>query len=195
MSTKYKQKYSTSEYLDIDSASDQRHEYLDGEIFAMTGGSISHIRIRKNIAFSLYGQLLNKDCEVLSGDMRVKTEANFYTYPDLVVVCGNTLVEKLEGKETLINPKVIIEILSKSTRNYDKTDKFELCKHISSFSEYILIDQYQPHVVVYTKQPDNSWTLSAESKVLDSEVSLLTIDCTLALSHIYRKVDFQQKNN
>ncbi|KAF0249711.1 MAG: hypothetical protein FD167_885 [bacterium] len=195
MSTKYRPEYSVSEYLDIDHMSDFRHEYLNGDIFAMTGGSISHIRIRENVAFSLYSQLLSKDCEVLSGDMRVKTEANFYTYPDLAVVCGKALVEKFEGKETLMNPKVIVEILSKSTRNYDKGSKFELYKHITSFDEYVLIDQYQPHVVVYTKQLDNNWIVTAENKTLDSEVTLSTINCVLALNHIYRKIEFQPKNN
>ncbi len=193
MSTRYSLKYSVSEYLDIDHMSDFRHEYLNGEIFAMTGGSISHIRIREATSQSLSNQLMDSQCEVLGGDMRVKTEANFYTYPDLVVVCGEALVEKFEGKETLMNPKVIIEILSKSTRNYDKGSKFELYKHITSFDEYVLIDQYQPHIVVYTKQSDNNWIVTAESKVKDSEITLSTINCVLALNHIYRKVEFQQK--
>jgi Uma2 family endonuclease len=190
MSSKLRPKYSIRDYLDIEAMSQIKHEYFQGDIFAMTGASFKHNLIKQATSQTLSNQLMDRDCVVLDSDMRVKTQSDFYTYPDVVVVCGDVEIENMDGKETLLNPLVIVEVLSKTTENYDKNGKFELYKDISSFCEYVLIDQYQPHVLIYTKQIDHSWLVSAETTDISSVVSLSTIDCTLAMNHIYRKVKF-----
>lgn len=190
MSGKQRPKYSVTDYLDIEEIANIKHEYFKGDIFAMTGASINHNRIREAVSQSLANQLMDKDCEVLGSDARIKTTSGLYTYPDLMVICGDLMVENIHGKETILNPLLIIEILSKTTSDYDKNAKFELYKSISSFREYILIDQYRPAVTVYYKQPDDQWSITAESNNLKDVIKLATIECSLALEHIYRRVKF-----
>src|SRR5258708_18618472 len=141
MSSQPKTTHTPETYLDLDRQSAFKNEYFNGEIFAMTGASRKHNLITSNVNYSLNLQLKRRQCEVYASDMRVKVSSSgLYTYPDVVVVCGAPMFEDKET-DTLINPTVIIEILSKSTEAYDRGDKSGHYRRLESLSEYILISQ------------------------------------------------------
>jgi Uma2 family endonuclease len=191
MSIEQKQRYSVKEYLALERESEIKHEYWNGEIFAMTGASFKHNRIAVNVSRILDNQLENRECDVLAGDMRVKiTATGLYTYPDVVVVCGEPELEIIEGMETLLNPVLIVEVLSPSTKDYDQGSKFDHYRSLESLGEYVLINQNEPHVMLYVKQPDGSWNLS-ETREIDSTIHLPLLDCNLALREVYRRVKFK----
>ena len=149
MSSAPQHRYTVEEYLAFEAKSERKHEYYDGEIFAMAGASLDHIRIVLNIGTSLGAKFLDQQCEIFASDLRVKTKKNLYTYPDLVIICETP---QLEGKEpqTLLNPRVLIEVLSPSTEHYDRTTKFKHYKTIASLKEYVLVSQLEPRVEVFT---------------------------------------------
>ena len=135
-----KQKYSVEEYLEMEKAATEKHEYYQGEIFAMAGPKFQHVVIAGNVFGQLKNKLKGKPCQPLGSDMRVHVPKNtLFTYPDISVVCGSP--EFLNNDEwNLLNPTVIIEVLSPSTRNYDRGDKFNLYRDIPTLKEYILVD-------------------------------------------------------
>jgi len=135
MSTGLKHHYTFEDYLGIEEESDIRHEYFHGDIYAMVGGSLNHNRIKENVSRRLGNQLEGRGCQVLSSDTRVKTGSGLYTYPDVLALCTEPEIEIIQVKETLLNPALIVEVLSKSTEDYDKGDKFEHYKTIESLSE------------------------------------------------------------
>ncbi len=181
-------KYSLEDYLELDKNSEERYEYFEGEVIEMSGASLKHNRIVSNFTGILRNQLEDIDCEVLPADMRLKVPAAFpYRYPDLVVVCGEPVIEELQGLELLVNPLVIIEVLSPTTEAYDHGRKFSAYQSIESFREYLLVAQDRPHVVQYVRQPNGKW-LRSEVGGLAGELMLETINCTLSLSDIYRRV-------
>jgi Uma2 family endonuclease len=189
MSSQPKTKYTPEEYLVIDRQSDFKNEYLNGEIFAMTGASRKHNLITINVATSLNSQLKGRQCEVYANDMRVKVSSSgLYTYPD-VVVCGSPEFEDIEI-DTLINPALIIEVLSKSTEGYDRGDKFGHYRKLESLLEYVLISQDKHHLEHYIRQSDNQWLLS-EAGDLQARIDLPSIDCKLGLADIYDKVEIE----
>jgi Uma2 family endonuclease len=190
MSSQPKTKYTPEEYLVIDRQSDFKNEYLNGEIFAMTGASRKHNLITINVATSLNSQLKGRQCEVYANDMRVKVSSSgLYTYPDVVVVCGSPEFEDIEI-DTLINPALIIEVLSKSTEGYDRGDKFGHYRKLESLLEYVLISQDKHHLEHYIRQSDNQWLLS-EAGDLQARIDLPSIDCKLGLADIYDKVEIE----
>jgi Uma2 family endonuclease len=181
-------KLSLEEYLELDKNSDERYEYFDGEVVAMSGASLKHNQVISNLTGELRNQLEGRDCQILPADMRLKVPAVFpYRYPDLVVVCGEPIIEELQGLELLVNPLVIIEVLSPTTEAYDHGRKFSAYQSIESFREYLLVAQDRPHVVQYVRQPNDKW-LRSEVGGLAGELKLETINCTLSLSDIYRRV-------
>jgi len=187
MSSQPKTKLTLEEYLAIDRQSEHKNEYFQGEVFAMTGASRRHNLISVNIASSLNAQLADRECEVYVSDMRVKvSNTGLYTYPDVVVVCG---VPQFEDNQvdTLLNPVVVIEVLSKSTEGYDRGDKFEHYRTIESLSEVVLVAQDKYHMEQYVRQADNHWLLS-ETKKPEDTIKLSSINCELSLRSIYRKV-------
>jgi len=187
MSSLPKTRFTPEEYLAMDRQSEYKNEYFDGEIFAMTGASRKHNLISVNVASSLNSQLTDRDCEVYASDMRVKVNpTGLYTYPDVVVVCG---VPGFEDKETdtLLNPTVIIEVLSKTTEGYDRGDKFEHYRSIESLSEVVLIAQDKHHIEHYRRQEGGQWVLT-ETNNLQDRIKLTSINCELALHDIYKKV-------
>lgn len=161
MSFQTSPRYTPEEYLAIErSNSEQRSEYLAGEIFAMGGASERHDLIVTNIVIQLGIQFRGRPCKVYSSDMRVKVSpTGLYTYPDLVALCGEAKFDD-DQKDTLINPTVIIEVLSKSTEGYDRGEKFEHYRKIASLAEYLLVSQDKLHVDHYVRQSDNQWLLS-----------------------------------
>lgn len=191
MSAIPKRRYTLEEYIALDKNSEGRYEYFDGEVVDMAGASLSHNRITRNIIRSLENQLEGSGCEVLPSDMRVKVPKAFpYRYPDVVVVCGEPIIEEIQGQEMLVNPLLIVEVLSPNTEAYDRGAKFSAYQSIESFQEYLLIAQDRPHITQYVRQPAGKW-LRSEVEGMDGALSLESLNCTLALSEIYRRVDFQ----
>lgn len=189
MSTNPIPRFSSQEYLALERASPTRNEFYQGEIFAMAGASRAHNLITLNVGGHLNALLAEKPCEVYVSDMRVKvTLEELYTYPDVVVVCGEPVFEDEQG-DTLLNPVLLIEVLSHSTKNYDRGEKFELFRMIETFREYLLISQEKCHVEHFVKQSPDQWVLT-ETNHLESMLSLVTINCELPVRTIYHKVTF-----
>ncbi|MYK95480.1 Uma2 family endonuclease, partial [Candidatus Poribacteria bacterium] len=187
MSSVVAQTYLTpEEYLAFERKAATKHEYLNGQIVAMSGASFAHNFITVNIATHLNIQLMNGECRVATSDMRVKvTEIDSYFYPDVVVVCGEPVPED-NVFDTLLNPTVIVEVLSPSTETYDRGEKFEHYQQIDSLKDYILISQDKIHVEHYCRQ-GSRW-LQTEFQELSDVLSLRSIDCELRLQDVYRRV-------
>lgn len=191
MSKQPKTRFTVAEYLSMERASSEKHEFAYGEIYAMGGASAKHVEIVGNIVSELRNHLRQRPCRVYSTDLRLCVDADHrYTYPDVVVVCGQPrfLDDRLD---TLLNPDLIVEVLSESTRNYDRGDKFQQYRGIASFREYLLVDQAKAHVERYSKQPDGTWSLW-ETDSLDDVIQLESISVTLPVSEIYLKIEFDQ---
>jgi Uma2 family endonuclease len=189
MSKQQKARFTAAEYLSMERNSSEKHEFAFGEIYAMSGASARHVEIVGNNAGELRNQLRQRPCRVYSTDLRLCVDANHrYTYPDVVVVCGQPqfLDDQLD---TLLNPDLIVEVLSESTRNYDRGDKFQQYRGIPSFREYVLVDQAKVHVERHTKRPDGTWSLW-ETDSLDDAVRLGSIAVTLPVTEIYLKIEF-----
>ncbi len=185
--------YTHAEYLALEEAADYKSEYYRGEIFAMSGATKNHNRIAGNIFTVLNTQLENTPCEAFIGDIRVLVEAHdLYTYPDVVVACGEPRFD-IGRDDTIINPRVIIEVLSNSTKRYDKGDKFHFYKALPSFEEYILIDQNCLYIQQYVKQANGEWALQAELEDLADTLTFQTIGCTMPVAQIYRRVVWERR--
>ena len=186
-----KLKMTTEEYLKFERASEIRHEYYDGEIFAMTGAKVNHNRIASNINRFLGNQLADRSCDVFLSDMRVKIQGvDKYTYPDVVVVCGDLELED-DKFDTLLNRVIIIEILSNSTELYDRGEKFAHYRLISSLQEYIIVSQYHCKVEKFIRGDDGIWRILDPYTNIDTKIKLESIDCQLFLSEIYHRVEFE----
>lgn len=179
--------YTPAEYLEFERQSEVKHELIDSEIFEMAGATKSHTLISANILRLLGNQLLERECNAFGSDMRVKIAANEkYTYPDVVAVCGEEIYED-KTEDTLLNPQLIIEVLSKSTEGYDRGAKFESYQTIESFSEYVLISQEPFRVEQFVRKTQNEWTYF-EFRHADDVVKLNSINCELVLKDIYHKI-------
>jgi Uma2 family endonuclease len=176
-------------YLAFERASDIRHEYVHGEVYAMAGASLRHNVITSNIAASLGTQLRGKPCSAMSSDMRVKTPTRLYGYPDVVVVCGEPQLDDKQYVDTLLNPTLIVEVLSPSTEAFDRGKKFTHYQSMASLQEYLLIAQDEARVEHFRRQPDGKWMLESFTELTDS-VGLPSIDCTLVLTDVYDRVEF-----
>lgn len=187
-----KHRYSIEDYIAFDHQAEDRYEYFDGEIVCMSGGSLSHNRIMSNLMTSLANQLAGSGCEVLPSEMRIKVPtARPYRYPDVVVVCGEPEIETLQGQELLVNPVLLIEILSPSTAAYDQGEKFIGYQSIPTFREYVLVAQARAQITHYTRQPDGQW-LRNDLVGIKNIIALSSIGCTLTFEQIYRRVRFNQ---
>lgn len=195
MSAQPKLKHTLEEYLELDRNSEERLEYWDGEIVSMSGVSRPHARIEVNLTTLLDARLSTRGCEVFPANIRIKVPSlPPYRYGDISALCGEAQFEKIDGVDVLINPTLIIEVLSDSTEAYDRGDKFTHYKSIASFSEYLLIAQHRPHVAQFIKQGDGFWW-HHEYNSLDDMVKLATGECELAVREIYRYLDFPQQKN
>ncbi|WP_017661803.1 Uma2 family endonuclease [Baaleninema simplex] len=182
--------YTVDEYLAQETQSEERHEYRNGEIVLMTGGTPNHNQITLNLAGSLNFALRRQPYRVFVTDQRLWIPAQqVYTYPDVMVV-RQPLALQAGRNDTLENPLVIAEVLSQSTRSYDKDRKFAAYRTIASFSEYLLIDQYAPHVEHYTQTESQEAWLFREYDGLDATVSLQAFEFAIQLADLYDKVDF-----
>lgn len=191
MSTPIAQTYLTPiEYINWERKAVTKHEYLDGEIVAMSGASNAHNIITMNTSYQLYDQLLDRDCFVYASDMRVRAQPPVsYFYPDIAVVCGEPRFED-DVFDTLLNPTLIIEVLSPSTAAYDRREKFTRYQQIALLKEYILISQSRMHVEHHLRQ-ESHWR-ATEFQRLDDVVPVTSIECELLLRHIYRRVTFSE---
>lgn len=185
-----KQVYSVEEYVEFDREAEGRYEYFDGGIFDMAGGSPDHARIGGNIYARLQERLRGRECEAFNSEMRIKVPAAPpYRYPDASVVCGKAVFEDVLGQIMLVNPVLIVEVLSKSTKGYDLTEKFLAYQSIDSFKEYLVVSQTQPQVIQHLKQADGRW-LRHDITDSNGSVTLETINATLSLHEIYERVKF-----
>ena len=191
MSSQPKNVVTPEEYLGSERQSDRRHEYFGGEVFAMSGASFAHVAIVANLTGHLFAQLQGSPCRPFSSDLRVKvSRTGLYTYPDVVVVCDEPRFDD-EHNDTLLNPRLIAEVLSPSTESYDRGKKFAHYRTLDSLAEYLLIAHDQPLIEQYVRQPSGDWLLH-EATQLDETIRLSSIEIELALSDVYDKVEFDQ---
>jgi Uma2 family endonuclease len=184
--------YTSEEYLELEVNSQERHEYIDGEIIVMTGGTPNHNKIALNLSAALNFALKRQPYQVFVTDQRLWIpEKGIYTYPDVMVVDGELQLQA-GRKDTITNPLIISEVLSNSTKSYDKDDKFAAYRTIPTFQEYILIDQYKVHIEQYFKTDKKRWTF-VEYDDLTETISLNYIKFEIALADIYDKVNFEQE--
>lgn len=176
-------KLSPQEYLAQERASENKHEYQNGEIFAMSGGSFAHNLICMNLGASLHGQVKQRPCHVLPSDQRVQLKDG-YVYPDVSVVCGKP---EFADEDNLSNPVIVIEVLSPSTADYDGSGKFARYRQIASIQEYLLVAQDKTHVMHYVRQDESHWLL-AEYFDEQARFELPSIQCELSIQDIYAKV-------
>ena len=176
------------EYLRIERQSEYRSEYFGGEMFAMAGASQEHNIISVNLTAELRTKLRRGPCQTFADDMRVRvTATGLYTYPDLVVVCGERIFDDSES-DTLLNPTLILEVLSPSTEAYDRGRKLDQYASIASLQEYVLVSQDQPSVQQYQRVADGSWRYISTSG-LDASITLAALGTSLLLADIYEGVD------
>lgn len=182
-------KLTETEYLAIERQAETKSEFLDGEMFAMSGASFRHNLLVANLLRELGNALRTRSCDVLPPDMRVHVPTtSLYTYPDVTVVCGDA--EFVDGQfDTLTNPTVLVEVLSPSTADYDRGKKFENYRTIPSLQEVLLVDQDTVHIVRYRKLEGGSWILT-ETRDRTAQLQLESIEVSLALAEIYAKVEF-----
>jgi Uma2 family endonuclease len=183
------QSLTEEEYLKIERAAEFRSEYYDGHMYAMSGGSLSHALIIANLTGELYAALKQKPCAVMNSDMRVRiSPAKYYTYPDIVVVRGPPQVAG-DQNDTLLNPTILIEVLSPSTEAHDRGFKFLRYRRLESLQEYALVWQAEPRVEIFRRQPSGEWLLS-EAAGLEATCRFDSAGCQIALSEIYHRVEF-----
>lgn len=177
------------EYLAAERLSEYRSEYLDGGVFPMTGASLNHGRIITNTATEIVLQLRERDCDVLIADMKVRLpDSRKFFYPDVVVVCGDSQFHD-DRKDIITNPDLVIEVLSPSTEAFDRGAKFEAYRTIESLKEYLLVSQDKPLVEQFVRSDDGGWKFT-EAAGLESSLTLPSIECTLNLSAVYKRVEF-----
>ena len=187
MSSQPKTYLTPEEYLAIERKAEYKSEYFNGEMFAMTGASRKHNLIALNIGGELRQQLKGKPCEAYVNDMRVRIpRTRLYTYPDVVVVCGEPEFED-DFIDTLLNPTLIVEVLSESTESYDRGKKSSYYRTVQSLAEYLLVSQDEYKVEQYVKQADGRWLLT-DIRSPEGVVELTSIPCVLALKEVYDRV-------
>jgi Uma2 family endonuclease len=177
-------------YLKQEREAATKSEYIDGQIYAMSGASRQHNRITVDVATLINVQLRGGPCELFSNDMRVKVNDNsLYTYPDVVVACGEARFEDA-ALDTLLDPTLIIEVLSDSTEKYDRGKKFAHYQRIASLKEYVMIAQDEARIECYTRLEDDRWMLSKVAS-LEEAMPLESIGCVLPLAEVYARVKFE----
>ena len=187
MSSQRKTLLTPEEYLAAERKAETRSEYFAGEVFAMVGASKRHNLIAANIIRVLGNELLERPCNVYPSDMRVKVSATGkYAYPDVVVSCEPELFDDAEN-DTLLNPVVIVEVLSASTEAYDRGKKFEQYQQITSLTEYLLVAQEPYRIEQYVRQSDKEWRYS-EHHDAEDVIKISVIGCEIALNDAYAKV-------
>jgi Uma2 family endonuclease len=191
MSAAVKTYITPQQYLEMERQAETKSEYFAGEIFAMSGGSPAHSLIAVNVSTELALQLRDRPCRTYNSDLKVRVTEDLYAYPDVTVVCGEDQYED-EESDVLLNPTLIVEVLSPSTETWVRGGKSEQYRRRESLQEYVLIAQDRPHVEHYARQANGRWLLT-ERDDLEATITLPSIGCELALSEVYRKVTFPER--
>lgn len=194
-------RYTTDEYLALERASEERHIYLDGDIFAMAGESSEHGDISANVFGILYGQLIDSPCRVRTKDTKVRSgptpmssqsTSGFFSYPDVVVICDEPEYSDAH-KDVLLNPSAILEVLSPTTEAFDRGEKFTRFQTWNeTLNDYVLVSQDRPQVEHFRRQADGGWSYHLYTG-LDAVVPIENIRCTLNLVDVYRRVSFPEQ--
>jgi Uma2 family endonuclease len=193
MSAHAQPRLTPEQYLEIERAAEFKSDYYDGRMYAMSGGSYRHITAIGNLAFGLRSRL-GPRCSVHTSDLRLQVSpSGLYTYPDVIVVCGEPRFVDRQN-DNLLNPTVLAEVLSPSTEAYDRGFKSTQYRTIASLQEYALVWQFEPRVEVYQRQSGGRWLLT-EFMGLDAVCRFESLDCTVALSDIYHNVSFQAEDD
>ncbi len=191
MQTQPRHIYTLKDYFELEKTSGEKFEFWNGNVWSMSGASLDHNRIVRNLNTELDLQLRRKDCQVFPSDLRIKVPAYPpYRYPDLTALCGEPEIEKMGVIDVLVNPQLIVEVLSESTEGFDRGDKFSYYKSIESFREYLLVAQHRPHISQFIKQENGLW-LQAEFSDLTDSLECQSVPCKIALSDVYRDVNFK----
>jgi Uma2 family endonuclease len=181
--------YTLEEYFSLERVGEARYEYWDGNIVCMSGGSLQHAVISRNLIIHLGRQLEGRKCEAFTADMAIKTPVlPPYRYPDLSVVCGRPIIDKIGGMTTMVNPILIVEVLSPDSENRDQNEKREAYQAIESLREYLIIAQNFPHLTHYLKKNDE-WSRNDYAE-LDKVIELPSIECRITLKEVYDGVEF-----
>ena len=189
MSALPKPKLTVAEYLAIERKAEFKSEFYRGEMFAMAGASRQHNRAKENLIIGMGPQMRGGPCQSFSSDQRVRVElTGLYTYPDIVIVCGKPEYAP-EDPDTLINPQVIFEVLSKSTEHYDRGKKFRHYQQLTSMREYVLVSTEEMNVEHYMRQPDGSWSIKYFTEP-GEQLTLATVPVRVMLRDIYADVEF-----
>jgi Uma2 family endonuclease len=183
--------YTPEEYLELEEKADYKNEYRDGEIISMTGGTTNHNKLALNLATGLNVALNDLDYEIYIGDVKLWIPRyREFTYPNVMVIEGQPVYYST-NTTIVTNPVLIVEVLSKSTKDYDRGDKFLYYRSIPEFKEYILIDQTKYYVMQYVKTSENQWILT-EYETEDALINLSSINVELSLKQLYKKVNFSE---
>jgi len=192
-------RYTEDQYLSMERGSEERHEYIDGQIYAMAGESPEHGAICTNLTREVSAQLKGTRCQAFAKDMRVRSgplprrrysQKGLYSYPDLVIVCGELQFID-ENRDTLINPKVIIEVASPSTGAFDRGDKFRRYRTFNpSLTDYLIVAQNHPFIEHFALREGGQWVIAASVTELSSSVHIASVNCALRLVEVYDRVEF-----
>ena len=189
MSAQPQPRLTPEQYLELDRASEFRHEYYNGRMYLMPGGTHPHAIVIANLSRELGLALKARPCIVTTSDVRVRvSRGGLYTYPDVVVVCGTPRYLD-DRRDTVLNPVLLIEVLSPSTEAYDRGFKFAQYRTLESLQEYGLVSQSEPRVEIFRRQASGEWLLS-EAAGMDAACRFDSADCTIALKDIFDKVTF-----
>lgn len=187
-----KQKMSLEEYFEFDRNAEGNFEYFDGEIFEMSGVSPNHATIEVNLITKLNQPALNRKCQIFPANLRIKVPAlTTYRYPDLSVACGGAKFVEVGGLQCLVNPVLIVEVLSASTESYDRGEKFREYKTIETFREYLLVASENKNVSHFLKHKERFWLQS--DYVAGEAVHITTLDFDLSVDEIYQGIEFQSE--
>ena len=177
------------EYLRMERAADYRSEYYDGQMLAMSGGTYPHVLTISNVSRPLGNSLTGRGCKVVSSDLRVRASGRTYCYPDVAVICGAPRFAD-DQRDTLVNPIVLVEVLSKSTEAHDRGLKFKEYRQIESLQEYVLVWQDEPRVEVFQRGPSTEW-IFRDFNGLDGVCHLASVDCDVPLAAVYEGVPLE----
>lgn len=177
------------EYFELEDNSEEKYQYFKGEVFMMAGGTANHNRIAGNLFANLRELFKGKPCEAFTSDMKIQIEASdLFTYPDVSVVCGE--IDFYENRQdTISNPKIVFEVLSESTKDYDRGTKFLLYRSLESLTDYVLVSQSEVRIEHFHKNDKGIWSLK-EIVSLEEIFSLSSPSCEISVKEIYERVDF-----
>lgn len=185
-------RYTPAEYLAFEEAHERRHEYVAGQIYAMSGASTPHVVLRDNMLVALHTRLRGGPCRPFGADLRVRTpDPEFYTYPDVTAVCGPPAFD--EGNSaTLLNPTLLVEVLSDSTEGYDRGEKFAWYQRIPSLREYVPVSRHEVRAECFARRDGGSWAVTAASG-LDAVLALASVGCAVPLAELYENVELRPR--